>query len=201
MVVGLTGGISTGKSTVSAMFLHRGAYIIDCDIIAREVVAPGEVGLSQLVIRFGKKILLDDGTLNRKMLGAIIFNDKDARKALNEITHPLIRARVKRYIKENLLNHPSQIIIVDVPLLFEGNLAEIMDETVVVYVSEPIQLARLVERDKLTIEEAKTRIGAQMPIEEKRKLADIVIDNSGEIEQTEEQVDLIWGKWQREANE
>ncbi len=201
MVVGLTGGISTGKSTVSTMFLHRGAYIIDCDIIAREVVAPGEEGLSQLVIRFGEEILQYDGTLNRKMLGTIIFNDEDARKALNEITHPLIRARVKQYIKENLLNHPSQIIIVDVPLLFEGNLAEIMDETVVVYVSEPIQLARLMERDKLTIEEAKTRIETQMSIEEKRKLADIVIDNSGKIEQTEEQVDLIWGKWQSEANE
>ena len=86
MIVGLTGGIASGKSTVSAMFLHRGAYIIDCDVIAREIVMPGEEGLSQLVVRFGEEILLSDGTLDRKRLGAIIFNDEDSRKALNGIT-------------------------------------------------------------------------------------------------------------------
>lgn len=197
MIVGLTGGIATGKSTVSAMFLHRGAYIIDCDIIAREIVSPGEDGLSQLVIYFGGEILLPDGTLNRKKLGEIIFNDEDSRQALNNITHPLIRQRAQDYINANLAKHPKQIIIVDVPLLFEGTMVDMMDTTVLVYVNEELQLQRLMERDKLTLDQAKSRIQSQMPIEQKRKLADVIIDNSRSQQETEEQVKAIWEEWQK----
>ena len=115
--------------------------------------------------------------------------------------HPLIRERVNYYINKNLEKDPHQIIIVDVPLLFEGDMVEMMDVTVLVYVNEDTQLQRLVERDKLSVEQAMSRIQAQMPIEKKRQLADIVIDNSGSIAKTEEQVDAIWNEWHQSDNE
>lgn len=191
MIVGLTGGIACGKSTVSRMLEARGGKIVDADRIAREVVLPGRPALQKIVEAFGPEMLMEDGTLHRKRLGSVVFRDEAKRRQLEAITHPEITKEMARRIEELKRTAPEPLIIVDVPLLLEGSPGkrEMYEEIVVVYVPRETQLKRLMERDGLSEEEANQRIDAQLPIEQKRAMADVVIDNSGTLEETERQVD------------
>jgi dephospho-CoA kinase len=192
MNIGLTGGIACGKSTVASMLVNLGAILIDADQLAREVVMPGRPALQQIVERFGPEVILPDGTLHRKALGVIIFNEPTARKDLDAITHPVIRQAMWDQMHQAEENYPDTLVVVDVPLLYESKLQGYFQKVMVVYVPENLQLQRLLERDELTLEAAKQRLQAQMPIEEKKQLADIVIDNSGSLADTEKQIQMLW---------
>ncbi|CAM3882003.1 dephospho-CoA kinase [Cohnella lubricantis] len=192
MNIGLTGGIAAGKSTVSRMLTDRGAALVDLDQIAREVVSPGQEPLRLIAERFGPAVLSADGTLNRAKLGEIVFSDDAERKALEAITHPAIRARMLQLMEAFQRERPEQLVVVDVPLLFESGLQSYFQQIMVVYVPRFVQLERLMKRSGLAVDEANRRIDAQMDIEEKRRLADIVIDNSGGLEETAEQVERFW---------
>ena len=191
MNVGLTGGIACGKSTVSGMLEARGAAIVDADRIARDVVLPGQPALQDIREAFGDDVLLADGTLNRKALGAVVFGDEAARRKLEAILHPRIRAEMARQMADWNEREPGRLVIVDIPLLYESGLDKRFDfeEILVVYVPREVQLERLMKRDGLSSEAAEQRLDAQMPIERKKELADVVIDNSGSLEQTEAQVE------------
>ncbi|NMO95474.1 dephospho-CoA kinase [Paenibacillus lemnae] len=194
MNIGLTGGIATGKSTVSSMFLRKGALLVDADVIAREVMLPGHPVLAEVAAHFGSGILLPDGHLDRKRLGEIVFNEPQERLVLNGITHPAIRGEIKRQIEEHEQKSPDRLIVVDIPLLFESNLQALYDQTVLVYVPRTLQLDRLMKRDGLSLEQAESRVNSQMDIEEKKKLADVVIDNSGSLDDSQSQVDKLWNR-------
>lgn len=190
MIIGLTGGIATGKSTVSAYLKELGIPVIDADVISREVVAKDSVGLQAVVSAFGKSILLENGELNRANLGAIIFHSKEKRETLNSIMHPLIRTRMNE-LQQNYSKQNYDIIVLDVPLLIENKSNYAVDEIWVVYVNEQEQITRLQLRNDLSREEAEVRVASQLSIEKKKKLADRVIDNSGTIEETFLQVHSI----------
>lgn len=192
VIIGLTGGIATGKSTVSKMFQERGAKVVDADLVARAVVEPKSKGLQQVVAAFGERVLDSQGQLDRQVLGSIIFHDKQARQQLNSILHPLIRAEMRRQTAEIQAEDPDVIVIWDVPLLFESRLTHFVEKVIVVYISEALQIKRLMERNRLTEYDAKARIHSQLSIEEKRKLADFVIDNSDTVFNTERQVEQLW---------
>lgn len=192
MNLGLTGGIATGKSTVSQMLVKRGAVLIDADQIAREVVLPGSEHLAEISQIFGQAVIAADGTLDRTKLGSIVFNNERARKQLEAILHPAIRKQMLSRMDQYATEQPDRLVVVDVPLLFESGLQQYFEEIMLVYVPEKTQLARLRHRDGFDEIEAQARIDAQMPIEQKKQLADVVIDNSGTLEQTEAQVDRFW---------
>ena len=178
VVLGLTGGIASGKTTASNFFIEKGIPVVDSDIIARAVVEVGTPGLALIVEKFGIEILNSDGSLNRKKLGAIIFADEGLRQKLNQILSAEISTGISegiRYFAEK----GAPLIVVDIPLLFEGGYDQTVDLTMVIYVPEDIQLARLMARDNLTKEGAMQRINSQWPLAEKKKLADVVIDNQG----------------------
>jgi len=189
MNIGLTGGIASGKSTVSRMLRERGALIVDADQISREIVMPGSPVLQKIADEFGQEVLLESGELNRKKLGSIIFSDEEKRLKLNAIMHPPIRAEMLRRIGQYEAEYPDKLIVADIPLLYESNLQHMFSEVMVVYVPFPVQIARLMERDGLTESQALERIRSQMPLEDKRRLADVVIDNSGSLEETAKQLD------------
>lgn len=189
MNIGLTGGIATGKSSVSAYLASKGALLIDADVIAREVMLPGHPVLAAAVQRFGQAILNEDGTLDRKKLGSIVFQHPEERKALEAITHPAIRKEMRERAAAYELNHPDKLVVSDIPLLYESGLEEGFTEVMVVYVPRAVQLERLMNRDQMTRADAEARIAAQMDIERKKERADIVIDNSGLWAQTEKQLE------------
>ncbi|MEK3786125.1 dephospho-CoA kinase [Paenibacillus sp. FSL K6-1230] len=189
MIIGLTGGIATGKSTVSAMLVSRGALLVDADVIAREVMLPGHPVLAAVQERFGTEVMNDDGTLNRKELGRIVFGDQAELQALNNITHPAIRQEIKQRMTTFELQQPDKLVVVDIPLLYESKLDNLFQEIMVVYVPRTLQLQRLMERDGLAALEAEQRLAAQMDIEEKKRKADIVIDNSKDLQYTEQQLE------------
>ncbi|RXK18217.1 dephospho-CoA kinase [Macrococcus sp. DPC7161] len=188
-VIGLTGGIATGKSTVSAYLKKKGFPIVDADIAARKAVEKGSDGLNQIVATFGKSILMHDQSLDRAKLGAIIFADSQKREQLNQIVHPIVREIMEKEKNKALKHH--EYVIMDIPLLFENQLQNTVDEVWLVYTSENIQLERLMRRNHLTESEALIRIKSQMPIDEKRNLADVVIDNNLEIEYLYHQIDQV----------
>jgi len=192
MIVGLTGGIASGKSTVTQMLREAGAFVVDADEAARKVVEPEGEALSDIIDAFGRDILEEDGTLHRAALGAIIFADEAKRNLLNAITHPRIRDWMNAQTEIGLQCNPEQPIVWDVPLLFEGETRNLVDTTVVVYVSEAIQLQRLIARSGLTESEAMMRMSAQIPIDKKREMATYVIDNSGDVTETRKQVIALW---------
>lgn len=194
MMVGLTGGIASGKSTVSQMFKEKGFVIIDADIASRKVVEPDQPAYREIVQVFGKSILLPNQWLDRAKLGSIIFSDEAKRQALNSIVHPAVRKQMESW-KNEALTAGKQTIIHDIPLLFENKLTHLVEKTVVVFVEEQVQLARLMERNKLSETEAKARISSQMPLSEKAKLADAVIDNNGKIAETQSQIEKLIKKW------
>ncbi|GAX89498.1 dephospho-CoA kinase [Effusibacillus lacus] len=192
MIVGLTGGIATGKSTVSQMFRELGAPIVDADVIARTVVEPGRPAWRDIVSHFGEDILLSDRTIDRPKLGGIVFSNAAERDKLNRIVHPRVRKEAGRQVAEYLRKDPNRPVIQDVPLLIETGLYRQMDKVILVYVDEQTQLHRLMERDGVSEKEAMKRIRAQMPIEDKKSYADYVIDNRGGLDQTRRQVMRIW---------
>lgn len=190
-VIGLTGGIASGKSTVSRMLRELGARVIDADAIAREVVEPGRPALTEIVAWLGRDILLDDGSLNRAKLGELVFGDSAARAALESITHPRITAAAKAALSA-AERDGCAVAVLDVPLLYEAGWDRYVDEVWVVYVDVATQLSRLMARDSLTDSQAAARVAAQMSLEEKARRADIVIDNSGDPQDTAAQVDAAW---------
>jgi len=189
-VLGLTGGIGSGKSMVASMFAQLGADVIDADQLAREVVQPGQPALEEIAAAFGRDILLPDGRLDRGMLARIIFADPVARARLNAITHPRIQERMATEMA--LRGSRPGVLIVDIPLLFENDRTSSVESVIVVWVDPKTQLRRLIERDGLTADEARQRIAAQMPLDEKRARADLVVDNSGSRENTRRQVEAIY---------
>lgn len=194
LVIGLTGGIASGKSTVSQMIKEFGIPVIDADLEARRAVEKGEAAYDEIVATFGKDILLETGEIDRLKLGGIIFNDENKRKLLNNIVHPAVRKRMLEQ-KESLMKSGEPIIVMDIPLLFESQLAYMVDRTLVVYVDENVQLYRLMSRNNFNEEEAMARIRSQMPLEQKRKLAHATIDNNGELDETRQQLETIIRDW------
>jgi dephospho-CoA kinase len=192
-VLGLTGGIGAGKSMVASMFAQLGADVIDADQLARDVVEPGQPALDEIATAFGRDILLPDGRLDRGKLARIIFADPVARGKLNAITHPPIRERIDAAIAARA-SRPG-VLIADIPLLYENDRASTVEAVIVVWVDPETQLRRLLERDRLTDEEAGQRIAAQMPLDEKRARANVVIDNSGSRESTLHQVEAIYRRY------
>jgi dephospho-CoA kinase len=190
-LIGLTGGISSGKSTVSGFLTKLGAHIIDADLLAREVVAKGSQGLDQIAQAFGRSVLTPDGTLDRKKLGEIIYADEAKRKVLEQITHPLIFARFGELTEQAEARGESHVVY-DAPLLFERGLHHMMASTIVVWVPRSIQLERLMLRDAIDLEAAEKRLASQMPLDEKRALANYVIDNSKTREHTQAQAEFVW---------
>lgn len=183
LVVGLTGGIASGKSIASKTLKEIGLPVIDADLIARELVKPGRIGYKEIVDHFGKEILNPDKTINRKKLARTIFNDARERKVLNSILHPRMIKEVKKGIND-FEKKREKIVIVDAALLIEVGQLSFVDKLIVVTVSPKIQVKRLARRDHLTAREVKERIVTQMPLSEKVKLADWVIDNSGSLKKT-----------------
>nr|WP_295969916.1 dephospho-CoA kinase [uncultured Bacillus sp.] len=194
LVIGLTGGIASGKSTVSHILEELGITVIDADIEARMAVDPGEKAYNQIVAHFGKSILLEDGTINRAKLGEIIFNHKEERIALNGIVHPAVRERMN-VKKQEAVKRNEPLIIMDIPLLFESGLTDQVERSLLIYIDEATQLKRLKERNQYSEQEAMARIQSQMPLKEKRTLADAVIDNSGTLEETRRQLYQILKEW------
>lgn len=183
LIVGLTGGIATGKSTVSQFFIEEGIPVIDTDNIARNVLNKGTDAYFEVIQFFSEEILLTNKEINRKKLGRAIFTNPKKRKQLNDIVHPRVRDEVDAQIAHNK-EQGHKVIVIDVPLLFETNYQEVVDKTIVVYTKEIKQLERLASRDNISIEYAKMKIDAQMPLSKKVELADYVIDNSFSILQT-----------------
>jgi dephospho-CoA kinase len=187
--VGLTGGIGSGKSTVSELFASYGALVIDADRIAREVVAPGTPGLAAVVAEFGEEILCPDGTLDRPKLGAIVFGDQDRLQVLNALVHPLVGRRSAELEAEA---GPDEVVIHDVPLLAENGLAPLYDLVVVVDAAPQTQLDRLVRLRGMGAGEARSRMAAQATREQRLTVADLVIDNDGSPDALEPQVRKVW---------
>lgn len=187
MIIGLTGGIATGKSKVSGFLMKQGLPVVDADKVAREVVEPGEKAYSQIIDHFGTEILDKDGSINRKELGRVIFSDREKREMLNQIVHPAVRRRMIEK-KEAIQKQGSELVVFDIPLLIENKLQHMVDLVVLVYAEPAVQMKRLMERDNQGTEDAKNRIASQMPIDEKKQHADEIIDNSGPEEETEQQI-------------
>ena len=187
---GLTGGIASGKSTVSAMFRALGAEVLDADQVAREVVEPGQPALEEIARRF-PGVVGADGRLDRKALGARVFGNDGERAALNAIIHPRIAEAVLEKTQALEARGVRQLIY-DAPLLIENGIHRGMDGVILVAVPEAVQKARLVAREGLTPEQAQARIDAQLPLEEKRRHATWVVDNTGSLEETRRQVEAIW---------
>lgn len=187
LIIGLTGSIATGKSTVARLFKQANIPIVDADLISRDIMQVDDVAYRAVVAHFGKHILADDQTIDRKKLAELIFNDEEKRKQLNKIVHPIIIDQIIDQ-RDRLITEEERLIVLDIPLLFELNLTHLVDKIVVAYTAYPQQLERLKNRDQLTGTAAKKRIESQISIEEKRKKADYVIDNNQTIAQTEAQI-------------
>lgn len=186
-VIGLTGGIASGKSTISNIFKEVGWPIIDADQVARQVVMPGSLGLAQIVSRFGSQVLQPDGTLDRAALGSMVFDDPQNLSDLDQIEHPLIMAAIDQQLA-GFKKQGLPVVVLDVPLLFETGMDQECDLTVLAVVDRKTQLERLMKRDHCSKAATLKRINAQMPLEEKMRRADVMIDNNGSLAQTRLQV-------------
>ena len=190
-VIGLTGGIATGKSSVARMFEERGAVVIDADQLSREAVMPGTYGLARIVATFGDNLLLADGTLDRASLRKIVFSDRVKRRQLEQILHPEIKKLAEERIAAASADN-KELVFYMAPLLIEAGATERVDEIWVVTVQPAVQLERLMARDGINVEQAQAIIRSQMPLADKELYGRIVIDNSGTLEQTRQIVDAIW---------
>ncbi len=199
MVLGLTGGIASGKTTVAQAFQAMGAVVVSADLLAREVVQPGANVLQQIAVHFGRKVLREDGTLNRQLLGDIIFNDPQARLALNKITHPAIAELAGKRLRE-AEQAGASLVVYDAPLLFEAGADRQVDKVLVVKVDAEIQLARLMARDGIDRQQALARIESQMSQGEKIARADFVVDNSGSPQETLDQVRSLVERLNADSN-
>jgi len=191
-LIGLTGGVGSGKSTVAAMLRKLGAEVLDADEAAHAAYEPGSPGFDAVVKEFGPDYVRD-GRIDRKQLGELVFRDPEARQRLNAIVHPLVREWMVRRTAE-AAERDVDVVIQDVPLLYENGLEGLFNSVVLVYVPEEVQLERLTEGRGIDAGRARSIIAAQMPIEKKRDLAHHVIDNSGTVEQTRAQVEEVWAQ-------
>ncbi len=190
-MVGLTGGIASGKSTVSAMLRGLGAEVIDADLLAREVVLPGSEGLRAVAERFGEEILREDGSLDRERLGRRVFAHPEDRRALNALLHPRIQALAHRRAHEAHARG-ERVVFYDAPLIVENGMQDLFDGLVVVSLPPSLQRSRLMARNGLSAEAAQARLASQLPLEEKLRHATWVVDNAGTLEETRAQVMRIW---------
>lgn len=193
-IIGLTGGIASGKSTVSSYLKQLGAYIIDVDKIAREIVEPGQDAWFEIREEFGPEFIQENQTIDRQKLAKLVFTSEEARNKLNEITHPRIVLKTREKIQELKKNQSYPLIVVDAPLLIEAKMTELVEEVWLVVVEYQEQIRRLILRDEISLEEAITRIHTQMKTKEKIKYADLVIDNNNCVEDTLMQIKEIWDK-------
>lgn len=192
LLIGLTGGIASGKTSVSNMFVKLGVHLIDADIIARDVVKPNQHAWKEIVAAFGESVLDDKKEIIREKLANIIFNDPEKRKQLEAITHPRIIEEENRLVNELRKKNKSGIIVLDAALLIEAGHHKRVDKLVVVYLDRKTQIKRLMKRDNISITEAEKRLNSQMPLEEKVKLADYAIDNNKSIDEVETRVSEIY---------
>jgi dephospho-CoA kinase len=192
-LVGLTGGIASGKSAVAKILARLGAAIVDADVLSREVVAPGHDGWNEIVATFGSEVLQPDQNLDRQKLRTLIFNNPDARKQLEAIIHPRVRALAEQRIREHG-EAGCAVVVYEVPLLFEGNLQQWLRPVILVSCNVDIQRQRLQQRDGLDAAAAQKHIDAQMSLKDKRKLADYVIENDGSLADLESQVRAVLAK-------
>jgi dephospho-CoA kinase len=190
LVIGLTGGIASGKSTVSNWFKEMDILVVDADIEARLAVMKGEFAYFKIIDEFGDDILMENGEIDRQKLGSIIFYQAEKRQTLNEIVHPEVRKRMRDQV-EKAIKNGEEVAVLDIPLLFESKLTYMVDKTLLVYVDDETQLKRLIERNNLSAEDARARIRSQMPLSDKIRLADAVIDNNGSIAETKKQLHNI----------
>lgn len=181
--LGLTGGIASGKSTIAKLLKEKGIPVLDADVRAHELMEPGAANWTKIVAEFGPDFLNADQKINRKKLGQLVFNDKEALARLNKLSHPTIKASIISSM-EDYREQEARVVVVDIPLLFEGKFAELFDAVLLVDVNEATQVERLMARDQIDEATAKQKIAAQMPLEKKRKLANYLIDNTGTIEET-----------------
>lgn len=202
-MIGLSGGIGSGKSTVAALLAGLGARVIDADAIVHELQSPGTPMLREIAQAFGSEVIRDDGSLDREGLGAIVFRDEDARRRLGQIVHPGVRVEMAQRLA-GALESDAPLIVLDIPLLFEGAAAGAdtrsvfgVDATLLVWVPRAVQIERTVARDACSRDEAERRLDAQMPIDDKRALADHVLDNSGPVAETEAAVERLFAAWTR----
>jgi dephospho-CoA kinase len=194
LVIGLTGGIASGKSTVSNMLKEMDITVIDADVEARLAVEKGEPAYQKIIAEFGDDILLDTEEIDRVKLGSIIFHDAEKRQLLNGIVHPEVRNRMNNQVEAAKVRG-EQVMVLDIPLLFESKLTHMVEKTILVYVDRDIQLNRLMERNDLSLEDAEARISSQMPLSDKVALADAVINNNGSISETKKQVIEVLTGW------
>ena len=194
VVLGLTGSIATGKSTVSGMLKELGAIIIDADKIAHEVVKKGLPAWQAIVKEFGKEVLLDNQEINRPFLGDIVFNDPEKRDILNRIVHPFVQIEMSSRLGDLEEKQPDSVVFLDVPLLIESNMHQSLKEILLVYIPEKEQIKRLIARDNIAEQDALARVRSQISIEEKKKFATILIDNSNSKEETRDQVIEIYAR-------
>lgn len=199
IVVGLTGGIASGKSTVARMLAEKGALILDADLIAREVVEPGKPAWQDIVDWLGEGYLREDRFLDRERIARLIFSDPAARQKLNRIVHPQVGQELAEHTGRLRREHPHAVLVCEIPLLIEAEMQQLVDLVLLVYTEPEIQLQRLQERDKLSREQALAHLQAQMPAEAKRRFAHYVIDTGGSLKQTACQVEICWRALQKEA--
>ena len=202
LIVGLTGGIVGGKSTVASMFRDLGAKIIDADRLGHSVILPYKPAWKKIVKLFGEEILRNDLTIDREKLGKIVFGDQALLKKLNEITHPEIIKLIKKEINlaKNKTHNHGKILIIDAALIYEAKIDRCMDKIIVVYIGKDEQIKRLIKRNNLSKDEALQRVKSQMPMKEKVKMADYVIDNSSSLDEMKEKVEIIWQELMSLAN-
>lgn len=191
-VIGLTGGIASGKSTVSQYLRELGGVILDADILAREIVQPGEPAWKDIIERFGTEVIRDDGQIDRARLAQKVFADPKSLEMLNLITHPRVAQKTKELLEEIRARDPEAMVVVDAPLLIEAGMVPLVDEVWLVALDTETQLNRLMQRDAVDKEQAMRRVTSQMPLQEKRRYARRIIDNQGSPEETRAQVDKYW---------
>lgn len=196
-LLGLTGGIASGKSTIASRLAEHGAVVVDADQVARDVVAPGTPGLAAVVDAFGAQVLRADGSLDRRALGAIVFSDPDRLASLNAIVHPRVRAETARLIAEQPVD---AIVVYDVPLLVEANVDHPFDLIVVAQASPSVRIDRLVTRRGFSVEEAEKRVRAQASDAERNARADVIIHTDGSLEQTLSRADDLWRRATQDAS-
>ncbi len=194
LIVGLTGGIGSGKSSAARAFVKLGVRLVDSDVLARTVVEPGRPALAGIRERFGDSVINGDGTLCREKLRDVVFHDAAALTALNAIVHPAVYGQMAREIEEYRKNPGDTILMLDIPLLYESGGEKIVDRVVVVWVDRETQITRLMARDGFSREAAVNRIEKQMPMDEKRRRADFVVDNTGTFQDLENRVGEVFDK-------
>lgn len=192
VILGLTGGIASGKSTADEFFKKKNIPIVDADKIAHHIYDKDQTAYSLVVDKFGKKILAKDQSVDRKKFGQIVFSDVNKLHELNKITHPFILKEIKQQLRSQSKNHA--LVIADIPLLFESHGENLCDKILVISIPEKLQIQRLMARNNLTAKEARERINSQMPLAEKVKKATYVVDNAGTIEELEEKLNKILDK-------